>query len=115
MSEGRKDMLRLTPKEIDLAQEAITQFGTPEHNRICSNWLRNNPQSLNERTFPSLSHEVARIILQALRSHIRLTSARIKSGKYDEDDAADMGNDLIVTEAVASDLSRELGMGAFPH
>lgn len=108
-------MLQLTRKEIDLIQEAIERYGNTENERVWAAWLLANPLAVNDRSSGPLTTAVAQVILTVLRSSVRAVTADIKSGKLDEDTAADLGNDLTVTEAVVSDLSFELGYGAHPN
>jgi len=108
-------MLRLSPKEIDLIGMAIAEFGTSGQRTDWSGWLLTNPVPPQSRESPPLPTDLARMVLAILRSYNRATIARMRSGQHDEDETADMGNDLTVTEAVASDLSRELGFGVHPH
>lgn len=108
-------MIRLSPKEVDLVQDAIIQFGTAADNRAWSDWLRDNPMLPSERRHSALPLDLAKIVLGALRSHVRWTGAEIRSGRHDEDVTAELDNDLTVTEAVLSDISRDLGLGASPR
>ena len=114
-NEGNQIMLRLNPKEIDLVQDAVLRFGTSELAGRWAEWLRDNPIAAGERLYPPLSRDLARLILRVLQSYNRSASAQIRGGMYDEDAVADIGNDLIVAEAVLSDIARELGMGTHPH
>jgi hypothetical protein len=100
-------MPRLSPKEVDLVREAILGFGSAGDIEAWSIWLRSNPQAPNEQTFPPLSLETARRVVNVLRSYNRSAVSRIKNGGHGEDETADLGNDLTVTDAVLSDISRD--------
>jgi hypothetical protein len=104
-------MLRLSPKEIDLIGLAIGEFGTASQRINWSGWLHSNPVPPKSRESPPLPTDLARMVLEILRSYNKATIARMRNGQHDENETADMGNDLTVTEAVANDLSRELGFG----
>jgi hypothetical protein len=108
-------MLRLSPKEIDLIGMAIAEFGTSSQKANWLGWVHSNPVPSQGRESPPLPPELARMVLAILRSYNKATIARMRSGQHNEDETADMGNDLTVTEAVASDLSRELGFGVYPR
>src|SRR5206468_1823992 len=108
-------MLRLSPKEIDLIEAAIRAFGSVAQKIRWSEWVRDNPVPPQGRESPPLPPELAQTVLAALRSHNKAIVTRMRSGRHDEDETADMGNDLLVTESVASDLSRELGLGIHPR
>jgi hypothetical protein len=94
----------LSPKARRFVADAIADFGDGRARALWGSFQR-DPGS-------ELSPEIARIALRALEFVQRGMAQRIESGSLDEDEVADLTNDLQFIRSLETDLRRSCSPAA---